>query len=237
MKYNYLLVATFLLLPITYSAAHADSNISLGVMLNGSGWDGDNGSGRGDFNSDEGGQFGLSASYTRDRLYVGLSLQGGDYQFNGNAPTQFTSSGEVTTRNIKVSHSDFDLLAGYYFWDRVSLFLDLKAVGSEWLNNNYKQNFSGLGLGVAGFNPLNEKWTLYGSWGFVGGAIKQGDSTELGDASSTALVIGANYTLSRNNYLNMGLRFRNYEFDYDDGNQQDYSINGLFVGYNHVFEL
>lgn len=219
------------------SAAMAESNISLGVVLNGSGWKGDNGSGRNDFDSDKGGQFGFRASYSRDRLYFGLSLQGGDYQFNNTGPTQFTSGGEITTNNVDVTHSDFDLLAGYYFWPRVSIFLDLKTVASEWQNNGYEQSFSGLGVGISGFNPLNDRWTLYGSWGVVGGNIKQGDSRELGDASSSALVVGTNYTLSKNNYLNMGLKLRNYEFEYDDGNQQDYSLNGLFVGYNHVFEL
>lgn len=237
MKLKKVLLLSCSLFCVIVPTVQGQSNLSLGVVLNGSGWNGDNGSGRSDFESDEGGQFGLRASYAHDKLYVGLSLQGGDYQFNNAAPTQFTAAGEVTTSNVKLTHSDFDLLAGYYFWDRVSLFLDLKSVGSEWQNNNYKQSFSGLGVGVSGFNPLNEKWTLYGSWGVVGGTIKQGDSRELGDASSTALVLGANYTLSRNNYLNMGLKIRNYEFDYDDGNQQDYSLNGLFVGYNHVFEL
>lgn len=232
-----ILLFSCFLISVTTAEVHAESNLSLGVVLNGSGWKGDNGSGRSDFTSDEGGQFGLRASYTHDRLYFGLSLQGGDYQFNNAAPTQFTSAGEVTSSNVKLTHSDFDLLAGYYFWDRVSLFLDLKSAGSEWQNNNYKQSFSGLGVGVSAFNPLNEKWTLYGSWGLVGGTIKQGDSIELGDATSTALVFGGNYTLSKNNYLNTGLKIRNYKFDYDDGNKQDYSINGLFIGYNHVFEL
>lgn len=230
-------LVSFFLLIASVSSVNADSHVSLGLVLNGSGWNGDNGSGRSDFDSNEGGQFGFRASYTLDRLYFGLSLQGGDYQFNDAAPTQFTSGGELTASNVKLTHSDFDLLAGYYFWERVSLFLDLKSAGSEWQNNGYKQSFSGLGIGVSGFNPLSHKWTLYGSWGVVGGTIKQGDSTELGDGRSTALVLGANYTLSKNNYLNMGLKIRNYKFDYDDGNQQDYSINGLFVGYNHVFEL
>lgn len=226
-----------LLLSLFSMVAQADGRLSLGVALNGISWEGDNGPGLTNFSSDSGGQFGVSASYSREKWYVGLSLQGGDYDFNNSGPTQFTSAGEVTTSNVEISHSDFDLLAGYYFWERVSLFLDLKSVTSEWQNNGYEQSFSGLGLGISAYNPLNDKWTLYGSWGVVGGDIEQGDNTELGDAKSSALVLGANYSVDATNHINMGMRLRSYEFDYDDGNQQDYDLNGLFVGYNHVFEM
>ena len=218
------------------SGAHAESNLSLGVVLNASDWSGDNGPGQTSFDSDGGGQLGFSISYSKQRFYTGLSLQGGDYQFDNTGPKQFTSSGNVETQNVKVSHSDFDLLAGYYFWEKISLFVDLKAVSSKWQNNDYEQNFSGLGLGVSGYHPINNKWTLYGSWGFVGGKIEETKGNiELGDAVSNAFIFGANYTLSKNDRLNMGLKIRNYLFEYDDGSEQEYSLNGLFVGYNHVF--
>lgn len=219
------------------SATHAESNLSLGVILNGSAWNGDNGKGLSDFDSDEGGQFGLTANYVNDRFYVGLSLQGGEYRFDDTGPTQFTSIGPIPTSDVKVKHSDLDLLAGYYFWERVSLFIDIKVVSSEWQNNNYKQDFTGVGVGVSTYHPLNDEWTLFGSLGFVGGDIEQGDGVDLGEAVSSAIIVGANYSITKNDYLNMGLKLRNYEYDFDDGNAQDYSLNGIFVGYNHVFNL
>ena len=222
---------------ILTSTAQAQSNLSLGVVLNASAWNGDNGTGQSDFNSDEGGQLGFSISYNKQRFYTGLSLQGGDYQFDRTGPKQFTSSGNEDTQNVKVSHSDFDLLAGYYFWDNISLFVDLKAVSSKWLNNDYEQSFSGLGVGISGYKALNAQWTLYGSLGFVGGEINEPDDVKLGDAVSNAFIFGANYTLSKNDRLSMGLKIRNYLFEYDDGSEQEYSLNGLFVGYNHVFSF
>ncbi len=218
-------------------SVQAQQNLSLGVVLNGSGWSGDNGQGSSSFSSDKGGQFGMSISYSMNKFYTGLSIQGGEYQFDKTGPEQFSSTGNLPTQSVKVKHSDFDLLAGYYFWPKVSLFVDLKAVGSRWLNNDYEQNFSGLGFGVSGYHPLNEKWTLYGSWGFVGGKIRETDKTELGDGVSNALIVGANYTLSKNDRISMGLKVRNYTFDYDDGSEQEYSLNGLFAGYNHVFSF
>ena len=228
---------TLSMLSLLSVQVHAQSNLSLGVVLNASGWSGDNGAGQSSFDSDKGGQLGFSISYSKNRFYTGLSLQGGDYQFDKTGPKQFTSTDDVATQNVKVSHSDFDLLAGYYFWDNISLFIDLKAVSSKWLNNDYEQSFSGLGLGVSGYKALNDKWTLYGSWGFVGGEINEPGDVKLGDAVSNALIVGANYTLSKNDRLSMGLKLRNYIFEYDDGSEQEYSLNGLFVGYNHVFSF
>ncbi len=216
----------------------AQSSLSLGVTVNGSNWKGNNGAFNNRFESDKGGQFGLSISYSLDRFYTGLSLQGGDYQFDGPAPTQFTPIFTIPTSAVSLTHSDFDLLAGYYFWERVSLFVDLKAASSQWDNNQYKQSFGGLGLGVTAYHPLDNDWMLYGSWGVVGGTVKQtSGSIDLGDGTSNALVLAAQYTLSRNNNLNMGFKFRRFVFDFDNGAEQRYSLNGLFIGYNHVFEF
>lgn len=215
----------------------AQSTLNLGVVLNGTSWHGDNGSANSSFESDKGGQLGFSASLAIDAYYFGLSLQGGDYQFDTTGPTQFASGAATSTQNVTVTHSDFDLLAGYYFWDQVSLFVDLKSVSSKWDNNDYDQSFSGLGLGVAGFHPVNADWTLFGSLGFVGGDIREEGNSKLGTARSSALILGANYALGKTDTINMGFKLRSYLFDYDDGNEQQYNLNGVFFGYNHVFEF
>lgn len=218
--------------------AMAEKRLTLGVKLLGAGWQGDNGSAGNSFNSSEGGQLGFNASFKVDRFYTGLSLQGGEYSFSGSGPDQFTPAGRVATSDVNVTQSDFDLVLGYYVWPQVSLFLDFKAVGNEWNSNNYKQSFSGLGLGASGFMPLNPRWTLYGSLGFIGnGDIKDDDKDRVGDGSSRALELGAVYSLDSSNHINMGIKFRRYNFEYLDDSDQDYTVNALFVGYNHVFDL
>ncbi len=231
-KTSLIVVGLVLLFPFHLQA---DNSVSLGVTLNGAEWSGDNGPGRSSFSSTEGGQFGLSANVRLDKFYVGVSLQGGNYDFGSDAPDQFTSNGVATANNTEVKHTDLDILAGYYFWPQVSLFVDLKGAGSRWKSNDYKQSYGGLGLGVSAFHPLNTDWILFGSLGFVNGEVKDNDVSNLGDGKSSALIVGSAYTIEKNQHLNFGFRFRKYDFDFDDGNQQDFPLNGIFVGYTHTF--
>lgn len=219
-------------------AGHAAQSLSVGGTINAAGWEGDNGSGNSDFESDRGGQLAASVHYRVNQFYTGLNLQGGTYEFSGDAPTQFTSNGVVTSDDVKVEHSDFDLLVGYYFWSNVSLFLDLKVAHSKWRDTGYEQAFGGLGFGVSGFHPIDDKWVLFGSFGFVNGDVDDDDdSSSHGDGTSTALVGGAVYRFDQSNTINFGLKFRRYELDFDDGNEQEYTLNGLFFGYNHTFNF
>ncbi|MFT5740905.1 MAG: hypothetical protein ACI9LO_003171 [Planctomycetota bacterium] len=219
------------------SNGHAEKSISLGATISGSGWNGNNGPGRNSFESDEGSQFALSVNYRNNQFYTGLNLQGGDYTFLSNAPDQFTSKGNLSSSNVEVAHNDLDLLVGYYFWSNVSLFVDLKSVQSKWLANGYEQSFGGLGFGVSGFHVINPAWVLFANAGFVNGEVKDSEVTTLGDGKSSALVGGAVYRIDQHNTINFSLKFRRYEFDYNTGNKQEYNLNGLFFGYNHLFEL
>lgn len=233
-----LLIIVLALNFFTLQHVQADERFTLGAKLLFAGWQGDNGSVSSSFNSDEGAQIAFSASYTLDKFYTGISLQSGKYAFNSTAPDQFTPGGRVGISNTDVEHREFDLLAGYYFWKNISLFLDIKNVNNLWTSNNYEQDFGGLGLGISGYVPLNEKVTLFGSTGFVGnGDIKDRNKIKVGDGSSGALEIGALYRLDDNSTINAGLKFRTYNFDYTDNTSQTYSVNGLFVGYNHSFTL
>lgn len=216
----------------------ADQKLTLGVKLLGAGWQGDNGSTGSTFDSTNGGQLGVNVSYINDRFYTGLSLQGGEYSFSNGSPDQFTTTGRVAAADTNVKQNDFDLLAGYYFWPQVSLFLDIKAVGNVWSVNDYEQHFSGLGLGASGFIPLNKDWTLFGSLGFIGnGEIKDKDDNKVGEGKSRALELGAVYALDDVSHLNMGIKLRKYAFEHVDNSKQDYNVNAIFVGYTYSFTL
>lgn len=227
----------FLLLALSISNAHADQRLTFGAKLLGAVWKGDNGAGGTDFESDEGGQFGLNVAYKIDKFYTGLNLQRGQYDFKNNAPDEFTLAGRVPSSNVKIQQSDLDLLVGYYFWSQVSLFADIKNVSNQWLDQDYKQNFLGLGLGVSGYIPLDENWTLFGSFGFIGRGDIKSNGNKVGEGTSWALEVGTVYTINEQNFINAGIKTRNYSFEYLDSSEQNYKINALFIGYNYSFSL
>jgi len=231
------ILMTTLVFALAHSAV-AEQRITLGMKILGAGWQGDNGTSGSSFDSTDGGQLGFNVSYKLDKFYTGVSLQGGDYSFSGRAPDQFTTTGRVATSNVKINQADLDLVAGYYFWPRVSLFLDIKAVANEWNNDKYQQSFTGLGVGATSYLPLNDQWTLFGSLGFIGkGNVRDNDDHKVGDGSSGALELGALFALDERNQLSMGLKFRRYTLEFTDNSDQQYTLNAVFFGYNHVFDI
>jgi hypothetical protein len=218
--------------------AYADQRLTFGAKLLGANWSGDNGTASADFESDKGGQFGLNVSYKIGNFYTGLNLQRGEYSFKNNAPDKFTVLGRVTSSNVKIEQSDLDLLFGYYFWPQVSLFVDIKRVNNNWLNEPYEQKFLGLGLGVSAYTPINNRWTLFGSFGVIGdGEIKNSNDIKVGVGNSWALELGTVYSINARNFVNAGIKTRNYRFEYLDSSKQDYNINAIFIGYNYSFAL
>ena len=202
-----------LLSVLSINSVYADQRLTFGARLLAAGWNGDNGAGRTNFESDEGSQFGLSVAYKIGDFYTGLNIQRGEYNFKNDAPDKFTVAGRVASSNVKIQQTDIDLLFGYYFWSQVSLFVDIKNVANNWLDQPYEQSFTGLGLGSSGYIPLNDKWTLFGSFGFIGGGeIKNGNDNKVGEGSSWALELGTVYTINERNFVNGGIKTRNYRF-------------------------
>jgi hypothetical protein len=233
--------------------AHAQHSLGLGVKLLGSTWKGENVESGNDFESTDGAQLGFNLVYQYNRFYTGFNFQGGDYKFKDDAPDQISKSDDVYTttslqsgEDVKVNRGEADILIGYYFFPKVSFFLDLKSITSEWKDGdpdteNYANQFIGVGLGVSGFIPLNDNWMLFGSFGFVpNGTIRQtkgGDNDDIGNGNSGALEFGGIYNFNRNNRLNFGLKsqWQNYEFDDPDRSEQKHQVGSLFIGYNYLF--
>lgn len=228
----------FLFISLAINNAHAEQRLTLGAKLLAANWSGDNTASGTEFESDEGGQFGLNIAYKIDKFYTGLNFQRGEYNFKNNAPDKFTLAGRIPGSNVKIQQSDLDLLAGYYFWSQVSLFVDIKSVTNNWLDEPYQQRFLGLGLGISAFHPINERWTMFGSFGFIGsGEIKDNNDKKVGEGNSWALEVGTVYTINEKHFVNAGIKTRKYNFEYLDSTEQNYNINALFIGYNYSFDL
>lgn len=226
-----------LLLPLNRVAA-AESGMSFSIRSMGGNWTGKNKTSGTDFEADKGGQTGLAAVYQNGDFYTGLNLQGGQYTFNGQAPDQVSQSGTTAISDDKITHSELDLVFGYYLTRYFSLFMDIKGASDTWQSNQHKQDFSGVGLGVTGFWPINDNWTLYGSLGAVSSGNLKIKGEKIGTGKSSALDIGVQYSFSGSGHrVLFGLKSSTYVYTFDAGDEQTHTISGAYLGYSYAFSL
>lgn len=223
--WRYVLISGLLL---ASAPLHAESpgQFSLGAKLLSATWTGENPGGA-DFKS-QSGQLGLEAKYQQQRWFGGLTLQGGTFEFDDVPPERYdhaTLSGET----VKVKRGEVDLVAGYYVWPRVALFLDIKNVDNEWVADGYKVEYSGLGLGVSGYHPVSDSWSFFGSFGLVPMTIKV-DGEEIGNATRSALNVGFLYRFATRANFTIGLQSQTQTNDYDDGTEQTQHLGALVFG-------
>ena len=192
-----------------------------------------------------GGDAGTTDSYTaasnmsvlglmlqKDRWYTGLLLKSGNFKFETLAPEQ--DNGTVVTPT-EINHGDFDLVAGYYFWERVALFVDLKATSMSWIDSDYIVSSGGIGLGVSGYYPLKNS-TLYSSIGIVSLTSKVNE-IEVGTGAGSSLEFGWLKTISSTMKIKVGVKSQTQVIDYASSNKQTNNINGIIVGISKAFTL
>lgn len=180
---------------------------------------------------------GLSIAIQKGDFYTGLSYQTGDYKFDGRAPNQITSSTVQTTNNVTITQSEIDLVAGYYFWETVSVFIDIKTISNEWSNNNYEQEFLGFGVGFAGVWSLDNNWSLYGKYGVIPKGNVKANGKTVGDGLAEAMSFGAVYSINRNNLINFGLQAKSQEYEFDSDLTQQHDQVGFLFAYRYIFTL
>jgi len=230
------------LLPRAYAQEKDPLYITLGARVQGGGWEGNNeNSSDTSFDSDNGGTFGLRLVMQKGRLYGGISLQGGEYDFENGSPDRIFGAplplGSISDDKATIKRGEADLLVGYYFWERVSLFADIKNVTNEWQSENYSLRYTGLGFGVSGFIPLNERWTLFGTLGIVPRLNIRNDSDGIGKGTGSALEFGVVWRMLDATNMVFSLRNQHQEYDFDNDAKQTHDIGGIAIGINHRFEV
>lgn len=176
-------------------------------------------------------RLGLAVKFQNGRFYGGLSLLGGDFEFTGNAPARPT--GPASTLPTTIKHGDTDLVFGYYFWPKVSLFLDLKNVSNEW-DDGYKVEYGGIGYGISVVQPISQRWTFSGSFGLVPMRIELNGSN-IGDAGRSALELSMHYTINQQFNMSFGLKSQAQTDEFDNGLKQEHHLGALVFGANLMF--
>ncbi len=230
---NYFLLLAVMLLVPGLAAAENTNRYSVGVNLKPSTWKGENPGNNADFSS-KSAMLSLEAKIQRGRWFGGLTLSGGEFNFSDTSPARPTGPALPVGQTVTIKRGEADLVAGYRFWERISLFIDLKNVINTWDNDNYKVEYTGLGVGASGFMPLSPQWLLFGSIGFVPMDIKvQGDS--VGSSKRSALNIGFLYRTGDRFNISLALNSQTQVNEYDDGSEQTHELGSLAIGVNATF--
>lgn len=228
-----ILFISLLGIPSTY--AQKNRGISIGLKVIGENRKGETQSSGRTFDSTDGGQFGFNLNFRKRRAYTGASFQGGKYKFENSGPDIVTTIGALPFSNGMIKYREVNLIAGYFFWEHVSLFVGVKSIEDEWENVNFKQSFTGVGGGVSGIWPINAHWDFYGSAAFIPEGEVKTNKAKSGDGKSTTLEFGTVYRLSERDRFTLGLKFSTVVYAFDSGDEQEMKTNGLFIGYSHYF--
>ena len=223
--------------------SNADVNISItpGARLLPTTWSGEN-KDTGEKFSSSATNLGVNLKFQWRDLYTGISFASGEYEFDANdySPARPTAIKTLTEDPIKVSRGEFDLVVGYYVWDMVSLFVDLRSKSLKW-SDDYELNYAGLGGGVTGHYSFSPTWTIFGSLGASSLNIKAKnkglDEKEIGDGVGTAAEFGVLYRMTRMLNLYGTLKSQRQEYRYDNDTTEIHTINGLTFGVSTVFSL
>lgn len=217
----------FMLATALTTVSAAPVSFSIGAKLEASNWHGSNSDSEDrDFETTSW-QKGLNVSLQKDQFYAGLSLKSGEFKFTNGAP------GQVTKETI--NRGEFDLMAGYYFWKKYSLFIDLKSVTNKYQDSGYKLSASGLGFGVSGYQPLSAQWIIFGSFGIIKLDLTVDDKAA-GNGNGTTLEIGFMYRINARTSLTMSIRNQNQKYEFNSGEKQIHEIGApMVLGINHRF--
>lgn len=224
------IIAGICLLSSSSVFAQTNTTFSFGAKLNLATWDGDNPGSGNNFEAKTN-MLGLEAKVAHGSWFGGLTLLGAEFEFKDDAPARPTNPLPPSSNPVVINRGETDLVLGYRFWPKISLFLDIKNVTNKWDADNYKMEYIGLGIGISGFHPVSAKGTLYGNFGFVPMNIKA-DGKEVGEAKRSAFNFGYLYKASPRISLSVGLQSQNQTNDYDDGSKQTHGLGALMFGIN-----
>lgn len=211
--------------------------LTLGGKLFSGGWTGENtGDIEGDIESTTGGGIGLSVGLRKNKWFGVLNIQSGGYEFDGDQPAY--DPDPIAEDELTINSSFFSLGAGYQISRYVAVQGGFKSHSQKWDDHDRELIYAGLGVGVTGFIPLGQSWTLYGTLGLNGHTIEDQDGEEVGEGSTSSLELGAAFRITPASSISFGFKNESVAAEFDEsGNEQEHNFSSLYFGYNHGFRF
>lgn len=235
-KKSYIFFIALLTSAVIQAEDRAPLYLQLGAKLHSGSWTGENvGQADGDFESEATTGIGLSIGLSKGPWFGSFTMQSGEYTFKENQPFPDNDNIALAPSESSIGSGFFTLSGGYKINQYVSVQAGFKSFVQTWERPKRDIGYSGFGMGVSGYWPINSDWTSYGSLGFNAYKIEDANENELGDAGASSIELGAAYKLNTLSSLSFGLRSENISSEFNNGNEQKHSVSNIFLGYNRVF--
>ena len=224
-----------------FSIADANISITPGARLLPSKWSGEN-KDTGESFSSSATNLGVNVKVQWRELYGGLSLAGGEHKFDAKdySPARPTATRILVQDPVKINRGEFDLVVGYYVWDYISIFVDIRSKSLKW-QDDYEMNYAGLGAGVTAHYNFSPKWTIFGSLGAsslnIRAKEKDVDEEDIGDGRGSAAEVGALFRLTKWINLYGTVKSQRQEYNYDNNISEIHNMGSVTLGVNTVFSL
>jgi len=202
-------------------------------------WEGSNDSTNTTF-KDEAAMIGADLTLRYDKFFGGISLIGGEFKFNGNAPDRPTAPNPASATTA-IKRIEFNLIAGYQITRNFSVFTDIQNITNDWKGEDYSIEYTGFGVGANGNVILSPHWIIFGTIGFIPVKISDSsgnnsnDNSDIGNGRGASFELGGTYVIQHDMSMSLSLKVQSREFDYDTALDQTHDISGLMFRFNYTF--
>ena len=174
---------------------------------------------------------------------IGLTARKGDYFVTFSSMLESSYNYKTSSETTWISRKDRDVAVGYRYTPNISVFAGYKVFNitdGSLGYGNYKEEHSGIYLGLAGFHLINDKTFLYGNFWLtpVNMSNKYTAEAEVQtNFKASNYEFGAGYALNSNSQLTLGYRAQQMKSINTSRSNRSETIdmNGLLIGANINF--
>ncbi len=176
----------------------------------------------------------MGAKLQRNAAYGAVQVLVGRYRFEDELPPH-PLRGEINDPSAKnLDRGEVDLVAGYFFWPRLSLFMTLKSITNRWQNVSGEIRSSGLGMGASTFGHISANWYWHGALGVSALATREKDK-RIGNARHGMLELAGGYVLNPRTHIHLFLKSTAQRYVYDDGGKSVHRVGALGLSLQREF--
>ena len=174
---------------------------------------------------------------------IGLTARKGDYFVTVSTMLQNSYNYKDSTQTTWIARKDRDFALGYRYTPNISIFTGFKTFNihdGSLGYTNWKEEYSGLYVGLSGFNLINETTFLYGNLWITPTSMSQKKTAQADTVTNMKAVnyeVGAGYALSNSSQLTFGYRIQDMKSTNttQSNRTETTTMKGFLVGANINF--